>query len=241
MKEVLEFVEKKKQEFAQLSLFEYMQDKSIDPRQRLAFIPCLAPFAMSVADLWKYDLRNEPTNDPIQKIINEHTYEDEDHCFWYLEDIHKLGFDKTLSYSESLKFLWSDDTKKTRQLYHKLRILTFQAKPILVLAAIHAIEATGNIALGLTAEVVEELQSTPKQKYRFFGNHHVRVEDAHKIKTEEIGDWFETIELNTLEKSKAIEVVEKVFEAFTECMDELMNYVYKQSIEQDSQVRYCLQ
>ena len=36
MKEVLELIEKRKQEFAQLSLFKFMQDKSIDPIQRLA-------------------------------------------------------------------------------------------------------------------------------------------------------------------------------------------------------------
>ncbi len=59
MKEVLELIAQKQQEFAQLPLFKFMQDRRIAPRQRLAFAPCLAPFAMNFKDLNKYAFREE--------------------------------------------------------------------------------------------------------------------------------------------------------------------------------------
>ena len=77
MEKVLALIEKKKQEFAKSGLFEFMRDKSINPRQRLAFAPCVAPFVMSFGEFNKYVFREEPTNDPIQEIVNKHSYEDD--------------------------------------------------------------------------------------------------------------------------------------------------------------------
>ena len=71
MQQILTFIENQKQEFVKLPLFAFMQDKSIDPKQRLSFAPCMAHFIMSFSDLNKYVFRaNEPAN-KIQKIINE--------------------------------------------------------------------------------------------------------------------------------------------------------------------------
>ena len=51
MKDVLSFIDQKKHEFAQLPLFEFMQDSSIDRQHRLCFAPCLAPFVMDFGEL----------------------------------------------------------------------------------------------------------------------------------------------------------------------------------------------
>ena len=63
MEKVLALIEKKKQEFAKSELFEFMRDKSIDPRQRLAFAPCIAPFTMGFGDrehnlIWRKSQKN---------------------------------------------------------------------------------------------------------------------------------------------------------------------------------------
>ena len=57
MKEVLAHIEMKKQEFAKCELFEYLRDTSIEPRQRLSWVPYIAPLSMGFGDLWKYVLR----------------------------------------------------------------------------------------------------------------------------------------------------------------------------------------
>ncbi len=112
MKEILALIEEKQRIYAQSPLFEFMQDSQIHPIKRLAFAPCAAPFIMSFADLCKYTLRQEPTNDKIQALLNQHTYEDDFHWQWFLEDIQKLGFNFSLQFNDSLEFLWGQKTKK---------------------------------------------------------------------------------------------------------------------------------
>ena len=232
MKEVLTFIEQKKQEFAQLPLFEFMQDKSIEPRQRLAFAPCLAPFAMNFADLNKYVLREEPATSKVQEIINKHTYEDDHHWMWFLEDIEKLGFNYSFKFSDYLKFMWSEETKKTRQVCNQLALYTFQADPILKLVVVEAIEATGNVVLFETAQVAKELQQITKQRYRYFGEYHFLVETGHATGTSDIEQFIESIELTEDTRKKAFELVEKVFEVFTESINEFLEYVKTHKISQ---------
>ncbi|MEJ1935848.1 hypothetical protein WDZ92_37110 [Nostoc sp. NIES-2111] len=232
MKEVLALIEKRKHEFAQLPLFQFLQDTSIDPRERLVWVPCLAPFAMAFAQLNKYDLRQEPTSDPIQAIINKHTYEDDHHWVWFLEDLEKLGLNPSMKFSEAMKFFWGEETYKTRQICHQIALYTFRAEPIVVLAAIEAIEATGNVALSLTSQVAEELQKTTGKNYRYLGKHHFRVETGHATGTNNVEQLIENIELTAEQKAKAFEVVEKVFEVFTEAVNEMKTYTEKATYAQ---------
>lgn len=84
MKEVLAYIEKKQQVFSKLEFFEFLQDKSISPKQRLAFAPCFAPFVMGFGELNQYVWRDESSDDPLQAIINQHTHEDDGHWVWFL-------------------------------------------------------------------------------------------------------------------------------------------------------------
>ncbi|SRR5579883_1577433 len=232
MKEVLAFIEKKKQYFSQLRLFKYLQNKSIDPKQRLAWAPCLTPFAMSFGQLNKYDFRKEPTDDPIQELINKHTYEDDDHWEWFLEDLEKLGLNHFMKFSDAMRFFWGEETYKTRLIYHQIALYTFKAEPVVVLAALEAIEATGNVALSLTAKVVQELQETTNQSYPYFGRYHLCVEADHTIKNDNIRQFMEKIKLTENQKIQIFEVVEKVFEVFTEAVEEMMTYAEKHPIKE---------
>ena len=233
MKEVLALIEQKKQEFAQLPLFEFMQDKSINPRQRLAFAPCLAPFAMNFKDLNKYVFREEPTNNKIQELINKHTYEDDHHWVWFLRDLKQLDFDQSLSFGNALRFLWGEETNKTRQVCNKLALLyTFQADPIQKLVIIEAIEATGNVAFLETKKVVHELQQITQKKYYYFGDCHFNSETGHAMGTANVEQFIENIKLTNETRKEAFELVEKVFEIFTELIDELLVYAKTHKISQ---------
>ncbi|WP_414582164.1 hypothetical protein [Scytonema sp. PCC 10023] len=222
MKEVLALIEKRKQEFAQLPFFQFLQDKSMPPQKRLVWAPFFAPFAMNFAELNQYSLRKEPATDKIQEIINRHTYEDDRHCEWFLEDMEKLNLNKYLKYNDALSFLWSKENLKVRQICHTISQCIFKAEPVVVLAAIEAIEATGNVALSVTAKVAEELQQSTKQEYRYFGKFHFAVETGHPVGTDDIKQFIESIQLTEELREQAFEIVEKVFEAFTEGMNELL-------------------
>ncbi|BAY44752.1 hypothetical protein SAMD00079811_23540 [Scytonema sp. HK-05] len=232
MKEVLALIEKRKQEFAQLPFFKFMQDKSIDPRQRLAWAPCVAPFAIGFGQLNRFDFRKEPTDEPIQKLINRHTYEDDHHWVWFLEDLEKLGLNHLMKFSDAMRFYWGEETYKTRQVCHQIALYTFRSEPIVVVAAIEAIEATGNVALAVTAQVAQELEQITRQKYRYFGEDHFCVETGHTTGTDDIEKLLESIQLTHEQRAKAFEVVEKVFEVFTEATNEMRAYAEKHPIVQ---------
>ncbi|MCU0551177.1 MAG: hypothetical protein MUC48_17665 [Leptolyngbya sp. Prado105] len=231
MKKILELIEERKQKFAELPLFQFMQDKSIDPQQRLAWVPCVVPLVMGFGELNRYDLRREPTEDKIQQLINRHTYHDDHHWIWFLEDLEKLGFDHCITFSDAMRFFWGDATRKSRQICHQIALYSFKAEPIVVLAGIEAIEATGNAAFQQISEVVEELQQITQQEYRYFGRHHLQVETGHSMGTDEIETVLEAFDLSPEQHQQAIEIVEMVFQVFTDAMNEAMDYAKMQSIE----------
>lgn len=229
MKQILKHIEKRKQEFSQLPLFEYMRDTSIDPRERLAWVPCAAPFVMGFRDLNRYDLRKESTTDVVQELINRHTYEDESHWIWFLEDLEKLGFNQSMKLTQSMKFLWGKETFRIRQVCHQIALHTFDKEPIVILAGIEAIEETGNVMFDITAQVVEELQEITKQNYSYFGHKHFSVETGHAIGTDDIEKLLSQIILTDEQKIQSFNLVEKVFDVFTLAVDEFMEYTKKYS------------
>ncbi len=118
MKEILKLIVEKQQVFAQLPLFKFLCDSNVDPRERLAFAPCFAPFVMGFGELNRAVFREE-SNDPIQLMINQHSREDDSHWIWFLEDLQKLSFDLSMNFSDALKFLWSDETYVSRHMIYE--------------------------------------------------------------------------------------------------------------------------
>jgi hypothetical protein len=232
MKEVLDFIQNKKQDFAQLPLFEFMKNSNIDPKQRLSFAPCGAHFVMSFADLNKYIFREEPPCNQLQELINEHTYEDDHHLVWFLEDLEKLGFAHSLSFPDALRFLWSEQTKHTRQLSYRLAGYALQAEPLQKLVVIETIEAMGNVFFSCTTQVALELQKMTQQEYRYFGSMHLNVENGHTTGTCEADKLLEGIQLTEETRKEAFELVEKVFQVFTELANELLEYAKIHKISQ---------
>jgi hypothetical protein len=223
MKSVLDFIETQKQEFAQLPLFQFMRDESIDPRQRLSWAPWVAPYAMNFGDLNKYFLRQEPTSDKIQAMINVHTYEDDHHWLWFLEDLEKLGFNPSLKYSETLRIMWSKQTEKSRLICNRLSLmLEAQSDMLLKLAISEAIEATGHVVLFLTSEVSKQIEPIHKVNHRYFGPSHFAVETGYPIGKENFEDFVKSLELSEETRKQAFVLVEQVFDLFTEMFHELM-------------------
>ncbi|MDF5710328.1 MAG: hypothetical protein PUP90_22330 [Nostoc sp. S4] len=225
MKEILAFIEAKKQKFAQLPLLGFMQDKNIDPRKRLAWSPCAAPFIMGFGELNKYVFRDLTSSDPIQLLINQHTEEDDHHWLWFLSDIDKLGFDYSLRFSDSMKFLWSEATKTPRWVVHQLFRYALESDPLQKLVIIEVLEATGNVVFTNTAQVAQELQVITGNKYLYFGGFHLAVETGHATGTNDIENFLQTIEMNDIQHQAALQLAEKVFELITELVNALFAYV----------------
>ncbi|MDY6781982.1 MAG: hypothetical protein SW833_05425 [Cyanobacteriota bacterium] len=235
MKEVLELIQKKKEEYAELRFFKFIQDSSIDPMKRVSWAPCLIPFAMNFKDLNALAIREEPTTDPIQEMLNKHTYEDDRHWAWYLSDIEALGINFPMQFTEVLKFLWGKETESTRKLCYKLFALCqLEKDPIIKLVTVTSIEATGVIALTALAKLGSDLEQITKKKMIYFSNHHLGVETGQiqgGLSYEATDEYLHKIELTEEQKTKACEAVETVFKSFSESAHELMVYAEKHTME----------
>jgi hypothetical protein len=227
MKEVLVLIETKKQEFAQTPFIQFLQDKTIAPRQRLAFTPCFAPFVMGFGELNKYYWREENTNDPIQAIINQHTYEDDSHWIWFLEDIQKLGFDQPVNFSDSLKFVWGDETQLSRQTIYEIYRYTYRANPIHKLVVIESIEAIASLFFTATTQVVQEFKSNFLEDYKYFGMNHLSVESSHSKDCNQTQEYINNLHLSPEDYAEIVDLVDKVFDLFTNFFNQLIAFTKK--------------
>ncbi|MGD1805439.1 hypothetical protein ACP6PL_08355 [Dapis sp. BLCC M126] len=229
MKDILSLIEHKQVEFRQHPLYQFLRNKNIAPRRRLAFAPCFAFFVMGFAELNQYAFREEPTDDPIQKIVNQHTYEDDCHWPWFLEDLEKLGMNYSLKFTSCLKYLWNQDNKFSRSTIYKLYKLGYKAEPIQKLAMIEAIEAIADIFLGATAEVCQELQSFSDENYPYFGQHHFTVDTSHTIYSSELKQFIENIQIPEQIETSVRAAVDEVFDIFVEFSTSLLEYAQNYS------------
>ncbi|MEL6776840.1 MAG: hypothetical protein AAFO06_06250 [Cyanobacteria bacterium J06597_16] len=233
MKEILAYIEQKKARYAELPFFDFLRDRTLPPQQRLAFAPCFSFFVMGFGELNKHAFRVEPTTDPIQSMINQHTYEDDSHWVWFLEDLEKLNVDYALSLSDALKFLWSQENSFSRWTTYRLYQLTFQAEPIQKLVVIEAIEATADIFLDLTAQIAEELQTSSQREYKYFGQHHFTIDANHTIHSDEAEHKVENVVVPEDFQQSAVELVDEVFALFAEFSDSLHRYCLKTPAHQN--------
>jgi hypothetical protein len=233
MQEILTLIEDNKKVFTSLPLFKYMQNRSIHPRQRLAFAPCMSHFIMSFSDFNKYVFRvkEASSSTKIQEMINGHTEEDESHSSWFLVDLEVLCLNPNWSFAKTIDFIWSDEAKITRQMTYQIAGLTLQAEPVIKLIAIEALEAMGNVFFSVSSKVSSELQTITKKEYAYFGESHLEVETGHTMGTSEVEECFAEIELTESQHQEALDAVEAIFKIFTEWTYELLAYAHNHPIE----------
>ncbi len=223
MRTVMKAIFQAKRDYATLPLFEFMRDELLSPRERLAFYPCMAPFILAFGDLNKFVMRNELSTDPYQQLVNTHTYEDDHHWPWYLEDLTTLGFDQSASTTQVLLFLYSDRTKVNRMLSAKLAHLLYEATPVEKLAIIEAIEETGNVLFALTAALARRIEAEEQISPRYLGDFHFNLETGHAMSGADHRE-LAAIPLNDVQRERCLTQVAKVFEFFEEWTYELLAF-----------------
>uniref|UniRef100_UPI0035F21CFD AetD n=2 Tax=Aetokthonos hydrillicola Thurmond2011 TaxID=2712845 RepID=UPI0035F21CFD len=225
MKAILQLILEKRQEFEKLPCFEFVRDETISPEERLILYPCIAAFALNFRDLNRYDYRDDNSSDYYQKIINIHTQEDAKHWEWFLNDLELLGFDKTMRFSEALRFVWSDDLLHTRRLCHNIAVLSHDLEPVMKMVVIEAMETAGLVIFHALAKPGESIAKATRRKYLYVADSHVEVETGHAVGTENIITILEQTQLSSEQEEKAKEIVNKVFQWSTNLIGEFERYV----------------
>ena len=184
---------------------------------------------MSFKDFNRSVLRREPADSKLQEMINQHSYEDGRHWVWFLQDMKVMGYDNPINYTDTLKFLWGEETQKVRQMaYDLFAICTFEEDILMKLVVIESIEATGNVALYEIAQVAKELQEITKQHHPYFGESHYAKESGHiQAQMDDVEHFIKSIELTEAQREKAFTLVEKVFADFTQAMNEMLVFAQK--------------
>ena len=230
MKAVMRELAQAKRHYSKLPLFEFLRTESIPPRDRMAFVPCMAPFILAFSDLNRFVLRVENTTDSVQLLINEHTREDDHHWPWYLEDFVKLGFDRTASITQTLRSYMKDGAQQNRTLGMRLAQLLYDTTPTEKLVIVEAIEETGNVLFGLTAKIAERIQADGGPELKYLGQFHFSRETGHAMHGYD-HRVLEAIALTELERMRCLDLAFRVFDMFSDWTAELLAHA-KNSLAQ---------
>jgi hypothetical protein len=223
MRHVLRAIHAAKREYSRLPFFDFLRDESIAPRQRLAFVPCMAPFIMDFGDLNRYVMRDESSDDSLQALVNAHTYEDDHHWPWYLDDLAALGHDERRSTTDVLRELYGEGMAVNRLLAAKLAHLVLDATPIERLVVIEAIEETGNVLFSLTADLARRVERDEGIELRYLGDFHLALESGH-ARTGDDDTVLATIDLDDDQRARCQWLAGCVFDLFAAWTAELLDY-----------------
>lgn len=228
MKYVLKKILENKRTYSNLPLFQYMRDSSLTEEERLGFYPCMAHFILSFGDINKYMLREEPATNTYQQLVNIHTYEDDHHWPWYLEDFTKLGFDHLCSPTSWMRFLWSDETRQNRILTYRLAVLISGASAVERIAIIEAIEETGNVLFSTMLNLAKAIETRRGIELRYCGEFHFALESGHSVGSEHIE--IAKILLDESTQARCISLVDEIFALFESWTNELLYYAKGHSL-----------
>lgn len=222
MQTVLDHIEERRETFRQAPFFQFLHSPQDDPVRTLGFVKHAAYFIMAFADLNHYALRSLGPNDRWQA---RQAVEDTHHWPWFLDDLAALGLDDIQPFSETLRFLWSEDNRAARLLPYRLWSMAERADPLERVVIIEAIEAAGEVFCRAMAEIADRIPPVPLgQKLHYVAEtRHFAVEhDADGSHEEALhGGNDVTLEVDPALRARHLALVSEVFDHFTALVDEL--------------------
>jgi hypothetical protein len=188
MQEVISYIEEQRKHYQDHDFFtRLLTDESLPGDRRLAWAPSVIPFIMGYSDLNKYVFRkgeNDADLEPLQALLNAHTYEEDFHWQWMLNDLEKLGADGRMPLSDAARVLWGAEFQHSRRLCLELASLASDSPAYAVFAMVEAIEA-------VSITIFEHCQGIILHdglECEFFGTKHYLAEASHSIKSPELAE-----------------------------------------------------
>ena len=230
MKRMLEYIDKKNQEFGQRRIFTWLKDPNVKPEERLNFAPYMAHFVFSFMDINRFilrDIKNEA--DELQQLVNIHTNEDSHHWPWYLADLKRMKLDKQQSFTETLYFLWGDHGIKSRMITYEMAAIARRLNTKEKIILVEVIEKTGNIFLGCTAQTCQDAGIADNLLY--YGANHLASETGHTMGTEDIEAKLFEIALSPAEERAGMQLIDTVFDLYHDFVDEMYEFATNNSYQ----------
>ncbi|AKI98987.1 hypothetical protein ATI61_106366 [Archangium gephyra] len=222
MRRVLRHIEQHKAELARSPFLTFLGDASVEPRLRFGFAPCMAPFVMGFADLNKYVLRDEASEDPIQRLINTHTREDDHHWGMFLRDLRTLELNAPMDFTGALEQLWGAHNQKARQLIYGLVALVSAESPVMRLVIVESVEAAGSVGFSRFTQVARELEAKTGKRLLYFGEAHEGLETGHLMGSGNVEETIAGLELTAEQVERARGLTDRTFALFHAMGEELL-------------------
>jgi len=220
VKKIFEYIANKSATFTQHPLFTYLRDSSIDPLERLKFVPSSVHFVMTFADLYHFSLKEPEPRDRFEELANQHLSEEATHWKWFLADLSNLDLDPTMRFTDVVRFIWSDHSAKTRALAYDICKLSAGLRSVHKLVLVQSIEATGRVALEAAVPAGREAAARLGRNLVYFGAHHLETERAHTLEEGSVHRSLEEIVLNDATRAELYAIVDSVFKHFESFVDE---------------------
>jgi hypothetical protein len=225
MKRVFEHINNASRKFEQKQLFQYLRNDTSPPEHRMKFVPCMAHFVMTFADLYHFFLTEPTPKDQFDHYVNTHLSEEGAHWKWYLSDLTNMGLDPSLRFTDALRFLWGDSTLKTRKLAYEICRLSAGMSSLHKLVLVMAIEATGRVGLEAAVPVGDKVAtSLDRKKLVYFGMHHLDTERQHTLEGDSAHRSLEQLVLTEPQRLELCAIVDKVFEHFEGFVDDAFTF-----------------
>lgn len=230
MKNMLEYIDKKNEEFGQRKIFAWLKDPKVKPEERFSFAPYMAHFVFSFMDINRFILRDINDSDDLQKLVNIHTNEDSHHWPWYLEDIKRMKLDKLQNFTDTLYFLWGDHGIKSRMITYEMAAIARQLNTKEKIILVEVIEKTGNIFLGCTAQACKDAGQENNMLY--YGANHLASETGHTMGTDDIESLLFEIVFSEEEAAAGIQLIDRIFGLYHDFVDEMHEFAINNSYQE---------
>jgi hypothetical protein len=226
MQKVIDYIEERRTSYETHEFFSrLLSDESLPGETRLAWGPSVVPFIMGYSDLNKYVFRKDEGAaeiNPLQVLLNAHTYEEDFHWKWMLTDLEKLDADRVMPLSDAARVIWSEDFQHSRRLCLELAALAFSVPTYAVFAMVESIEAVSITIFthcqGITLRDGRECE--------FFGTKHYLAEASHSIKSPEVEEARLPV-LDELQREESKRMVDRVFSLFDDWSTSLMRFAFE--------------
>ncbi len=223
MQEVINYIEEQRRLYEAHDFFaQLLADESLSGERRLAWAPSVIPFIMGYSDLNKYVFRKgegDAELDRLQVLLNAHTYEEDFHWQWLLNDLDKLGADSRMPLSDATRVLWGADFTHSRRLCLELAALASDSPTYAVFAMVESIEA-------VSITIFKHCQGITMRDGReceFFGTKHYAAEASHSIKSPEVAE-SSLPALGLIQRKEAKLMVDQVFSLFADWSTSLLRF-----------------
>lgn len=215
---IVEKIEEISQRFRQHNLIKYLEDKGTGVTDKIGWMRCATPFVMGFGDLGEF-LSEAYYRDPLQEMVNKHMLEETGHAEWFIEDLKTLGINS----SESINFLWGDETKESR--YACTKIVKIADTPDKKITAILAIESSAKVFFTALCPIIDSLEQEIGVNLQWLGGTHREEEINHSI-----SDIPEQVK--QIDSPEAVRVIENVYEIFNQMWEEW--YVFSMKLSNNT-------